>query len=182
MIRLLLLSLPLLAQAFQGQLLLASSSPMVVAAPSWSSPLSMTLSDDSSSPHTLHKSTVSRRDVVKISAAGSFLAAALASGAPPALAADVAKQMLALEREFKDSVNSNGAPEKHIPRVSLGTVPGNPDLRMVEVVVPHVMDAEKPHFIQAIWLKEEISGDVAVAKVGDAIGDLILLPNNHRSL
>jgi desulfoferrodoxin (superoxide reductase-like protein) len=110
------------------------------------------------------------------------LAAALASGAPPALAADIAKQMLALEREFKDSVNSNGAPEKHIPRVSLGTVPGNPELRMVEVVVPHVMDSEKPHFIQAIWLKEEISGDVAVAKVGDAIGDLMLLPNNHPSL
>lgn len=107
----------------------------------------------------------SRRDVVNTVAAGSFLAAAVASGVQPALAEEIDKQVQALEREFKDSVNSNGAPEKHIPNINLGEIPGKPELRLVEVVVPHVMDAEKPHFIQAIWLKEEKSGDVAVAKV-----------------
>ena len=108
---------------------------------------------------------ISRREAANVAVAGSFLAAALAGGAPPALAADIAKQMAALEKEFAGSANSNGAPEKHIPKVSLTSVKGNSDLSMVEVSVPHVMDAEKPHWIQAIWLKEESSGEVAVAKV-----------------
>jgi desulfoferrodoxin (superoxide reductase-like protein) len=108
---------------------------------------------------------VSRREAVNTAIRGSFLAAALASGVPPALAADIAKQMKELEKEFGDSANTNGAPEKHLPKVSLSSVKGKADLTMIEVVVPHVMDAEKPHWIQAIWLKEEGSGDVAVAKV-----------------
>eukprot|EP00429_Kryptoperidinium_foliaceum_P010291 CAMPEP_0176003818 /NCGR_PEP_ID=MMETSP0120_2-20121206/1370_1 /TAXON_ID=160619 /ORGANISM="Kryptoperidinium foliaceum, Strain CCMP 1326" /LENGTH=165 /DNA_ID=CAMNT_0017336473 /DNA_START=208 /DNA_END=705 /DNA_ORIENTATION=- len=109
---------------------------------------------------------VSRRGVIDNAIKGSLLASALLSaGATPALAADISKQMKSLEKEFKDSVNSNGAPEKHLPNVSLGKVPGNDALTMVDVVVPHVMDPDKPHFIQAIWLKEEKSGDVAVAKV-----------------
>ena len=66
------------------------------------------------------------------------------------------------------TVNSNGAPEKHVPQVTLKDFPNNTELKMVEVKVNHVMngmDAEKPHWIKAIWLREEKSGDVAVAKV-----------------
>ena len=109
---------------------------------------------------------------MRAAVAGSFVAAALGSGISPALAEDIAQQMKALEKEFKDSINSNGAPEKHIPKVSLSDIPGNLELRMVEIIVPHVMDAEKPHFIQAIWLKEEKTGDVAVAKVRHRINDM----------
>lgn len=60
------------------------------------------------------------------------------------------------------AVYTDGAPEKHLPKV---TVSGKRDGRIVEVMVPHAMDAKKPHWIQAIWLKEEKLGDVAVAKV-----------------
>ena len=74
--------------------------------------------------------------------AGSFVAAALGSGVSQALADNVVQQMQALEKECKDSVNRNGAHEKHIPKVSFGAFSGHPGLRMVEVVVPHVMDAE----------------------------------------
>ena len=138
----------------------------------FSSTLSMIPTNESTSRQTFHTHAVSRRDVVKTVVAGSFVAAALGSGVSPVLAEDIAQQMKALEKEFKDSVNSNGAPEKHIPKVSLSAFPGNPGLRMVEVVVPHVMDAEKPHFIQAIWLREEKTGDVAVAKVRKRIEDI----------
>jgi desulfoferrodoxin (superoxide reductase-like protein) len=168
------LSLPLLAQAFQGQPIV-SSPDNCIARLSKSPSLSMTLSNDGPSIQAFLSSAVSRRDVVKAAAAGPFVATALASGASPALAADVAMQMKALEKEFKDSVNSNGAPEKHIPKVSIGPVPGKPELRTVEVVVPHVMDADKPHFIQAIWLKEEKTGDVAVAKVTDKRCDALVV-------
>jgi desulfoferrodoxin (superoxide reductase-like protein) len=78
------------------------------------------------------------------------------------LAADITKQVAQLEKEFQDIVNTNGAPEKHIPQVTLSQKDGRD---MVQVVVPHVMDSEKPHWIQAIWLKEEKTGDVAVVKV-----------------
>jgi desulfoferrodoxin-like iron-binding protein len=108
---------------------------------------------------------VSRRDAMDAAVKGSFLAAALLAGAPPALASDVAKQVAQLEKEFKDSVNSDGVPEKHIPKVTLSKVNDKPDLVMVQVSVPHVMDPDKPHWIQAIWLKEGSTGDVAVAKV-----------------
>ena len=81
---------------------------------------------------------------------------------------DIAKQVKALEQEFNDSVNSNGAPEKHIPDVSLSHDSGNPDLTTVQVTVPHVMDPEKPHWIEFIWIKDETSGDVVVAKAFSA--------------
>jgi desulfoferrodoxin (superoxide reductase-like protein) len=118
------------------------------------------MTDDASQDDTM----ISRRQVLCVAVKGSFLAAALAAGAPPALATDIAKQVSQLEKEFGDSANSNGAPEKHLPKVTVGKSDSN-NIASVEVLVPHVMDAEKPHFIQAIWLKEESSGDVAVAKV-----------------
>ena len=128
----------------------------------------MNLEGDDQDPDLPLSLQQSRRNAIQDAIKGSFLAiAVMASGVPsPALAAaDIAKQVKALEKEFGDSINSNGAPEKHLPKVTLSSVNGKPDLTMVQVTVPHVMDPEKPHWIQAIWLKEERSGDVAVAKV-----------------
>lgn len=51
--------------------------------------------------------------------------------------------------------NSNGAPEKHLPQV---TINGNE----IELSVNHVMTDE--HYIQFIWLREVESGDVVVVK------------------
>lgn len=153
---LLLLHLPLIVVAFQGGHLQNR-----VIQPGSHLAAAMTQSADEESSCF----EISRRGAVNAAVRGSFLAAALASGAPPALAADIAKQMKTLEKEFGESANTNGAPEKHLPKVSISIVEGKADLSKVEVVVPHVMDAEKPHWIQAIWLKEETSGDVAVAKV-----------------
>jgi desulfoferrodoxin-like iron-binding protein len=123
--------------------------------------LTMMMEDDASQDGTM---MLSRREALDVAVKGSFLAAALAAGAPPALATDIAKQVSELEKEFGDSANSDGAPEKHLPIVTVGKSDSN-NIASVKVVVPHVMDAEKPHFIQAIWLKEESSGDVAVVKV-----------------
>ena len=52
--------------------------------------------------------------------------------------------------------NSNGAPEKHLPVVTLSKP--KPKFKVqLEVKVPHVMDAQKPHYIEYIWLKDEVS-------------------------
>ena len=86
------------------------------------------------------------------------VAAALAAGAPPASAASISKAVLSkLEKDNLASVNSNGAAEKHLPKMS---VSGS----TVEVSVPHVMDPEQPHYIQYLWLKEEASGQILAAK------------------
>ena len=111
---------------------------------------------------------VSRRDAFVATAATA--AASLVMGVidpSPAMAAaqDTSKQLKQIEKEYEESANTNGAPEKHIPKITLKPVPSNQDLTMVEVLVPHVMDPEKPHWIKAIWLREEKSGDVAVAKI-----------------
>lgn len=108
---------------------------------------------------------ISRREAFNVVVGGSIMAAAVSAGVEPAVAADIASQMKELEKQFGSTANSNGAPEKHLPKVTLGSIPDMPNLTKVEVLVPHVMDAEKPHFIQAIWLKEAKGGDVAVAKV-----------------
>jgi desulfoferrodoxin (superoxide reductase-like protein) len=149
---LLVLSLILaLVAGFQGQSSLSSTRS--------SARLSATNKDDDNNNPS--EWTTRRDAVVKGS---SFLAAALAAGAPPALASDIAKQVARLEKEFGDSVNTNGAPEKHIPQVTLSKS-SRQGASKVQVLVPHVMDAEKPHWIQAIWLKEEKTGEVAVVKV-----------------
>ena len=51
--------------------------------------------------------------------------------------------------------NSNGAPEKHLPQITMN---GND----IEIFVNHVMTEE--HYIQFIWLREAESGDVVVVK------------------
>ena len=71
-------------------------------------------------------------------------------------------------KKYICSANSNGAPEKHIPSVSVKPS-SREGVSTVTVSVNHVMnsDADALHFIQAIWLVEgeNASGDVAVAKV-----------------
>jgi desulfoferrodoxin (superoxide reductase-like protein) len=103
--------------------------------------------------------TSRRRALQTVVVQGSLLAAALASGAPPSFAESVATQVAELEKLNVDTVNTIGAPEKHLPQVSVS------EAGTVTVVVPHVMDPEKPHWIQALWLKDEGTGDVAAAEM-----------------
>jgi len=106
---------------------------------------------------------VSRRGILhSVVKSPPIIAALLAAGASPALAADVARQVEQIEKKFRDEANTNGAPEKHLPQVSISSSQKS-DIQMVTVTIPHVMTEE--HWIQAIWLQEEKSGDVAVAKV-----------------
>ena len=89
------------------------------------------------------------------------IAAALAAGVTPVMAATLEKQVAALETKNLAEVNSKGAPEKHLPQVSmLG--------QEVQVVVPHVMDPEKPHFIEFVWLKDVKSSKVVAVKAFQA--------------
>jgi desulfoferrodoxin (superoxide reductase-like protein) len=90
------------------------------------------------------------------------VAAALVSGVSPAYAASLSQAVSKLENENLAEVNSKGAPEKHLPKVSVSD--GN-----VQIVVPHVMDPEKPHYIEYVWLKDEKSGKVLAAKAFKAI-------------
>ncbi|CAJ1349236.1 unnamed protein product [Effrenium voratum] len=83
-------------------------------------------------------------------------AAVLASGASAAEAEDMKSKVKSLLKE-DPTPNDNGAPEKHIPKV---TVTG----ASVDVVVPHVMDKEKPHYIQYIWVADASSGEVLAVK------------------
>jgi desulfoferrodoxin (superoxide reductase-like protein) len=53
--------------------------------------------------------------------------------------------------------NSNGAPEKHLPQISIA-----PGTTQVSFSVPHVMTEE--HYIQFMWLKDAKSGDVVLVK------------------
>ena len=61
-----------------------------------------------------------------------------------------------IEKANLATKNSNGDPAKHTPVVTLEestTMKG----QAVKFTVPHVMDAEKPHYIQYMWL-EDVSG------------------------
>ncbi len=51
--------------------------------------------------------------------------------------------------------NSNGAPEKHIPQVSI-------DGNNLEITAKHIMSEE--HFIQFMWLKDAKTEEVVLAK------------------
>lgn len=76
-------------------------------------------------------------------------------GATKAQALDLYKAAAELEEKNRKLVNSNGAPEKHIPQVS---VSGN----TVKVKIPHVMT--EGHYIQLLWLTDMNSKEVVVAK------------------
>lgn len=61
-----------------------------------------------------------------------------------------------IEKANLATKNSNGDPTKHTPQV---TIEDSKTMKGQAVVfkVPHVMDAEKPHYIQYMWL-EDVSG------------------------
>ena len=103
----------------------------------------------------IHKE-VSRRVALVMAAA---TVAAAGSGLPAALAFPLSAKVESIEYENLTTVNSNGAPEKHLPTVSVDNFTGK-----VKIVVPHVMDPEKPHYIEYIWLKDETTGKVIAAK------------------
>lgn len=90
-------------------------------------------------------------------------AAAVAAGSitSPAQAATLARTVAAIEKKNIAEVNTKGAPEKHIPQV---TVEGS----TVEVVIPHVMDPIKPHFIEYVWLQDTKSGKVVAVNAFSA--------------
>ena len=92
------------------------------------------------------------------SAIGGVLTAAsfIAAGMSPADATDLASQLRQLEKENSDKINSNGAPEKHIPTIAIDKS------QMLTVTIPHVMTEE--HHIQAMWLSDSRTGEVVVAK------------------
>lgn len=68
-------------------------------------------------------------------------------------------------KEGEATVNTVGAPEKHLPTTIVLPSPDGDGLFVVEVVVPHVMDEEAPHYIEAIWLIDDATGDVVEAKL-----------------
>ena len=90
-------------------------------------------------------------------------AAAALAATPPALAASASLEhtVTALERANMPA-NARGAPEKHLPAVRV-TADG-----VITVVVPHVMDAEQPHFIQYVWLKDLTSNAVVAVQAFQA--------------
>lgn len=109
---------------------------------------------------------VSRREALRLTAAG--VAAGLTvnlNNVPPShafvqnvkMTSSVVPVVQQLEVDYRESVNSNGAPEKHLPQT---TVQGT----KIQVVVPHVMDPEKPHYIEYIWLKDVTTNKVLKAK------------------
>lgn len=85
-----------------------------------------------------------------------LVSAVLASGASSAHAEDMKLKVKSLMKE-DPTPNDNGAPEKHIPKVTVSD-------GSVEVLVPHVMDKEKPHYIEYVWVSDASTGEVLSVK------------------
>lgn len=122
-----------------------------------SSILAATMHDDGDMDR-VHKE-VSRRVALVMAAA---TVAAGSAGLSPAEAMPLTGKVESLEYENLTTVNTKGAPEKHLPNVS-ATAKGG-----VTVVVPHVMDPEKPHYIEYVWLKDEDTGKIVAAQKFEA--------------
>jgi desulfoferrodoxin (superoxide reductase-like protein) len=90
---------------------------------------------------------VSRR-VALVTAAAMAAAGVTTTTTPAAMAATLERIVAKLERENRDQVNTKGAPEKHLPQVSMV------DSNSVTVSIPHVMDPDKPHYIEYVWLMD----------------------------
>lgn len=104
---------------------------------------------------------VSRREAILASTAA---AAALAATPHPASAAvkiDINKAINDIELEYAGSVNTKGDPEKHLPALIFDRTP---DIKSVEAGVPHVMDPEKPHYIEYMWIKDMKTGKIVASK------------------
>ena len=110
-------------------------------------------------------SRLSKTEEVSRRVALVMAAATVAAGGnlPAAVAMPLSGKVEALEFENKDLVNIKGAPEKHLPLTTV-TDAGDAKSVKVKVVVPHVMDREKPHFIEFVWLKDEENNKVIAAK------------------
>jgi len=87
---------------------------------------------------------VSRRVALVMAAA-----VAATGNLPDAEAYSLATKVESIEYENLSTVNSNGAPEKHLPQVEVAE-----NKSSLTVTVPHVMDPQKPHFIEYMWLEE----------------------------
>lgn len=92
-------------------------------------------------------------------------AAALTVGSitSEAQAIDLEKTVRQLEFTNMLKKNAEGAPEKHLPQVTLKD-------GVVNVVVNHVMDPVKPHFILLMWLHDIQKNEIAVVKGFPAAG------------
>lgn len=97
-------------------------------------------------------SEVTRRIALVTSAA----MVAMGGSMEAAEAATLASKVSLIETKNLAEANTKGAPEKHIPKV---TVDGS----SVQVVVPHVMDAEKPHYIEYVWLTDSSTNKIVSA-------------------
>eukprot|EP00965_Chrysotila_dentata_P153118 5059987-Pleurochrysis_carterae.AAC.1 len=104
---------------------------------------------------------ISRRAVLASSAV-------LAAGGSVSAAEMVAAAVERIDKENADASlrNAKGAPEKHLPIIKIfGTKITTSGLSsQVEMEVPHVMDADKPHFIEYMWMKEISSSKIFAAK------------------
>jgi len=108
----------------------------------------------SSSPVSSNNREISRR-VALVSAA--ILSLGVASyPAEATIDLERAARQLELANMFKK--NSDGAPEKHIPQVSIA------DSGILTITVNHVMDPVKPHYILMIWLHDVKRNEIAVVK------------------
>jgi desulfoferrodoxin-like iron-binding protein len=107
---------------------------------------------------------VDRRKEVSRRVALVMAAATVAAGGKldDAVAIPLSGKVEALEYENIEYVNLKGAPEKHLPII---TLLGSSNSKIkVKVVVPHVMDSVQPHFIEYVWLKDEENNKVIKAK------------------
>lgn len=128
-----------------------SKPPM--ATPSWLTMASDPQEDRAANP--LIEQEVSRRVALVMAAV-----VAASGHLPAAQAVALSTKVESIEFENLSTANSNGAPEKHLPEV---TVFG----AEVKVVVPHVMDPEKPHYIEYIWLKDDTTKKVLAVQKFD---------------
>ena len=114
-------------------------------------------------------------------------AAVVASGEEPALAVSYLEaQVRDLDKKSTER-NNNGAPEKHIPELRLEKAYGNSGKELsnyvtVKVSANHVMDAEKPHFIKFMWLRDNASGEIITVKEFQPSDQLSLTLKSHQVL
>ena len=99
-------------------------------------------------------------------------AAALASGGALALQEPANaigfSELSCYDMQLKntETVNTNGDPTKHIPTISLEPDPKTKGYgQILTMSVPHVMDPEKPHFIEYMWLYDLSKGKTGAGNI-----------------
>ena len=105
---------------------------------------------------------VTRRQAIATTTTNAVLATTTAPAAHAVITSKLTTRtnVQYLEAEYADSVNTNGAPEKHLPIVTTSQEATNDKHeKSVLAQVPHVMDPEKPHFIEYMWIKNVDSGE-----------------------